>query len=97
MTRTVVEKLGRRRVPERFGRPVEGGGHLQVSPEIMPIASRQLPHRPCRRWTATDYVAVVQHAMTGTRRRRGCLNIDTALGEVGHVRTGVGDGIADTR
>jgi len=28
---------------EWFG-PVEGGGHLQVSPEIIPIASRQLPH-----------------------------------------------------
>lgn len=28
---------------ERFG-PIEGGGHLQMPPEIMTIASRQLPH-----------------------------------------------------
>lgn len=39
---TVIEQLGR--MCERFG-PVEGSGHLQVSPEIMPIASGQLPHR----------------------------------------------------
>lgn len=39
--KTVVEKLSR--MSKRFG-PVEGGGHLQVSPEIIPIASRQLPH-----------------------------------------------------
>lgn len=41
-TQTVVEQLSGM-VSERFG-PVEGGGHLQVSPEIMAIAGRQLPH-----------------------------------------------------